>query len=187
MGKIVSIPIKSEPPHVSILNNNLTMSKNSETVSASKYGSSSLVHSVSTPSVSKSVAGSISVKSEVLLLSSNIQTEAGASNIIKDSNSKRRETVPCPSEPKIKLEKLDVIEKQARNISKSKDIVIIEDYNDNCASQVDVKVEGPSTSTSSSKPPSNVQLLNKPPRVGLSRLQKKLSNLHEISIIEPEE
>ena len=37
------------------------------------------------------------------------------------------------------------------------------------------------------RPVSNVQLLNKPPRLGLSKLQRKLSNLHEISIIDPEE
>ena len=45
-NKIVSIPIKSEPPHVSILNNNLTTSKNP--VSVSKDGTSSFVDSVST-------------------------------------------------------------------------------------------------------------------------------------------
>ena len=38
-----------------------------------------------------------------------------------------------------------------------------------------------------SRPPSLVQLLNRPPRLGLSKLEKKLSILHEISIIESEE
>ena len=38
-----------------------------------------------------------------------------------------------------------------------------------------------------SRPPSLVKLLNRPPRLGLSKLEKKLSILHEISIIESEE
>ena len=34
---------------------------------------------------------------------------------------------------------------------------------------------------------SGIRLLNRAPRLGLSRLEKKLSNLHEVSIIDPEE
>ena len=144
------------------------------------------------------MVGSISVKSEALLLSSvSNSSRRGVDDdnvpaprttkVSYDGNSKRRETVPSSSEPKIKVEKLELTEKQVRSFSKTKDVVIIEDNDDFIPSQVDVKVKEMSMSMTSSKPPSNVQLLNRPPRIGLSKLQKKLSNLHEISIIEPEE
>jgi len=37
------------------------------------------------------------------------------------------------------------------------------------------------------RPISMIKLLNRPPRIGLSRLEKKLSNLHEVTIVQTEE
>ena len=38
-----------------------------------------------------------------------------------------------------------------------------------------------------SRPFSHVKLLNRPPRIGLSKLNRKLSSLHDVSIIQQEE
>ena len=194
-----SIPIKSEPSPVP--NNVHTTRENSADISLSvpeanpERTSTSARTELSTP---HSMVGSIAVKSEVVFFSNASNSSGGrydnvhvpdptAPKVPKDAVSKRRDTVPSSSEPKIKMEKLEMTAKQVRNLSKSKDVIIIEDYTDFIPSQVDVKVKEMSMSMLSSKPPSNVQLLNKPPRVGLSKLQKKFSILHEITVIEAEE
>jgi len=50
-----------------------------------------------------------------------------------------------------------------------------------------IPLQSTNTDRAFSRPLSNVKLLNRPPRIGLSKLNRKLSSLHDVSIIQQEE
>merc|ERR1712183_481979 len=73
----------------------------------------------------------------------------------------------------------------------SDDLFSVEDGDDvdmDCYKPADLDVMDPQKAGQLSRPSMTMaKLLNRPPRLGLSKLNRKFNNLHEVSIIEKEE
>ena len=66
------------------------------------------------------------------------------------------------------------------------DLCTVEDGDEDCYVTADCEENGPQKAVKLYRP-SMAKLLNRPPRLGLSKLDRKINNLHDVSIIEKEE